>query len=373
MRDEFATDVKRVLAARAGHRCSKLNCRAPTAGPQIDSDGAVNVGVAAHITAASEGGPRYDRNMSNDERMSAANGIWLCQTCAKRIDSDPDRYSVKVLRAWKWLAEGEADEALGRPEEFEEPETPAPVDYPDIYVEQMHPGHETPLRAAEHFTVWAHSDDFALANGTIDPTLEARLSRLISRISAEDANLVLDTRRATYVFFGNKSPDLLLHRRWGFWADGFLALSSTLRDHRSPSRLVGESGMYSVADLALDLMSFCLVAGALRKDDVDVELRFVAHPFRLHPNLSPSHPQVRIARLGGVKEPMPRPQLPENVRELDRIFRTTTEQLREVPEAISAKLVTFMLRDFHEAWVDENQLSLSLERLMETVAAARAR
>jgi hypothetical protein len=65
----------------------------------------LNIGVAAHITAASPGGPRYDPNLSAEDRKSPDNGIWLCQSCAKLIDSDQQRYTVSLLREWKRLAE----------------------------------------------------------------------------------------------------------------------------------------------------------------------------------------------------------------------------------------------------------------------------
>jgi tetratricopeptide (TPR) repeat protein len=63
------------------------------------------VGVAAHITAASPGGPRYDAALSGAERSAALNGIWLCQTCSKLIDSDLSRYTADLLRQWKTRAE----------------------------------------------------------------------------------------------------------------------------------------------------------------------------------------------------------------------------------------------------------------------------
>jgi hypothetical protein len=54
----------------------------------------IDVGVAAHITAASPGGPRFDPNLSDKERASATNGIWLCQNCAKLIDNDVAQFSA---------------------------------------------------------------------------------------------------------------------------------------------------------------------------------------------------------------------------------------------------------------------------------------
>lgn len=108
VRDEFPAAVKTVLAQRAAGRCSNPDCGAVTSGPGLDPDSAVNVGVAAHITAASRNGPRYDPALTPAGRMAALNGIWLCQTCAKLIDTDLTRYTVDVLRQWKTRAEGRA-------------------------------------------------------------------------------------------------------------------------------------------------------------------------------------------------------------------------------------------------------------------------
>jgi hypothetical protein len=89
-------------------RCSNPGCRLPTSGPQVEPTKAMNVGVAAHITAASAGGPRYDRNLSRAQRCGIENGIWLCFNCSKLIDSDLVRYTVSVLHQWKQYAEESA-------------------------------------------------------------------------------------------------------------------------------------------------------------------------------------------------------------------------------------------------------------------------
>jgi len=114
MTDDFSPQVKRALADRVGHHCSRPECRALTSGPQGDPAKSVNVGVAAHITAASPGGPRYDPLLSTEERSGPENGIWLCQTCAKLIDNDPARFTVEVLKKWKDDAEEEAKARVGR-------------------------------------------------------------------------------------------------------------------------------------------------------------------------------------------------------------------------------------------------------------------
>jgi len=114
MRDDFDARTKKVLADRVNSRCSRPDCGKATSGPQEDPAKAVNIGVAAHITAASEGGPRYDPSLSPEERRSVDNGIWLCQNCAKLIDSDVQRYTPELLREWKRQAEQRAlDEVVG--------------------------------------------------------------------------------------------------------------------------------------------------------------------------------------------------------------------------------------------------------------------
>ncbi len=112
MRDDFTQATKDILANRVGWKCSNPKCRKGTRGAGEKEDKYVNIGVAAHICAASEGGPRYEADMTSDERKSVRNGIWLCQSCSKLIDSDVNKYTVKLLRSWKEKAEILAAEDL---------------------------------------------------------------------------------------------------------------------------------------------------------------------------------------------------------------------------------------------------------------------
>src|ERR1700733_3520805 len=114
MRDDFSGEIKRALADRVGNSCSNPDCRALTSGPQDNPTKAVNLGVAAHITAASVGGPRYDPSLIAEERCHVDNGIWLCQNCAKLVDNDASRYSVNLLRGWKVVAEDRARYEVGK-------------------------------------------------------------------------------------------------------------------------------------------------------------------------------------------------------------------------------------------------------------------
>lgn len=118
MRDNFSDEVKRIIAGRVGYRCSNPHCRKPTNGPRVDSDQVLNIGVAAHITAASPGGPRFDESLSVEQRSSIENAIWLCQSCGALVDRDLDRFTVDILRDWKRQAENAASVELAAGTEF---------------------------------------------------------------------------------------------------------------------------------------------------------------------------------------------------------------------------------------------------------------
>jgi len=112
MRDDFSEEVKRKLGHRVGWRCSNPRCQQPTSGPSEASRAVTNVGVAAHITAASPDGPRYDSSLTPEERASLENGVWLCQKCGKAVDDDPVTYTCELLRDWKSQAEARARQAI---------------------------------------------------------------------------------------------------------------------------------------------------------------------------------------------------------------------------------------------------------------------
>lgn len=84
----------------------------PTTGPNSDPNKSLSIGKAAHITAASEGGPRYDRNLTSAQRKHISNGIWLCSSCADIIDLDEDTYPTTLLKDWVASAERHAKRRL---------------------------------------------------------------------------------------------------------------------------------------------------------------------------------------------------------------------------------------------------------------------
>lgn len=120
MRDGFPMDVKDTVSKRVGLLCSNPDCRVLTMGPNTDFTKATNLGVAAHITAASAGGPRFDESISQEARKSILNAIWLCQSCAKLIDNDPQKYTVQILMKWKATAEEYAESLLNKKQTSED-------------------------------------------------------------------------------------------------------------------------------------------------------------------------------------------------------------------------------------------------------------
>lgn len=80
-RGHFPAGVRDALAKRVNGLCSI--CKRPTLGPAVTAPDKVdNIGIAAHINAASPGGPRYDAAQAEEDRHSIENAIWLCGDCA---------------------------------------------------------------------------------------------------------------------------------------------------------------------------------------------------------------------------------------------------------------------------------------------------
>lgn len=110
MREDFSQETIASLKARAGYACSFPGCHTLTSGPSQESaTKTANTGVAAHICAASQGkGARRRLDLSKFSRSllsDYSNGIWMCETHAKLIDTDEVRFTVEMLARWRELAE----------------------------------------------------------------------------------------------------------------------------------------------------------------------------------------------------------------------------------------------------------------------------
>jgi len=112
VRDDFTKRTIDTLAKRSGYSCSNPECLNATVGAARGNDGFVIVGVAAHITAASPGGPRYDPSLTREQRRHQSNGIWLCEIHGKQVDADDQHFTVEMLRKWKQKAEEQSFRAI---------------------------------------------------------------------------------------------------------------------------------------------------------------------------------------------------------------------------------------------------------------------
>ncbi|MRI35166.1 HNH endonuclease [Endozoicomonas sp. OPT23] len=104
------------MAERVGWRCSFPGCNISTVGPDSDDPTKrINNGIAAHIYAAAPNGPRFNPEMTRDERRHITNGIWMCRNHGSLIDVDYTEYSAATLIKWKEQAERNAAEILKEP------------------------------------------------------------------------------------------------------------------------------------------------------------------------------------------------------------------------------------------------------------------
>jgi hypothetical protein len=96
---------------RAAFICSNPDCRCQTVAPASeDEERCVFLGKAAHIAAASAGGPRYVPTMSPQQRSAITNAIFLCSNCADLVDKNGGMdFPAELLITWKtehesWVA-----------------------------------------------------------------------------------------------------------------------------------------------------------------------------------------------------------------------------------------------------------------------------
>lgn len=102
-RDNFTQKVKDIIARRASFICSNPDCHSITSCPsETDLEKYIYIGQVSHITAASDGGPRYDPSLTSEQRCSVENGIFLCSNCADMIDKNNGLdFSIDLLKEWK--------------------------------------------------------------------------------------------------------------------------------------------------------------------------------------------------------------------------------------------------------------------------------
>ena len=107
-RAEFTRATRRLVAERAGYKCSFPACNQITVGPSPGGSRSITSGVAAHIYGAARSGlgPRGIGGLDDDELRSPQNAIWLCAYHSNLIDKQQgELYSPDTLHSYKALHE----------------------------------------------------------------------------------------------------------------------------------------------------------------------------------------------------------------------------------------------------------------------------
>jgi len=97
------SDTKKLFAL-SRNQCAHPEC----SNNMVSDDGEAVFGQIAHITAASDDGPRFDPKMTDEQRRSFDNLVLLCAEHHKIIDDNEDKYGVDLIKQWKDDHEGGA-------------------------------------------------------------------------------------------------------------------------------------------------------------------------------------------------------------------------------------------------------------------------
>jgi len=96
---QYKPSTVRRLDTLSGNQCAAPNCDRPL----IARDNESITSKICHIEAASKNGPRYNPNMTDDERRHFNNLVLLCDECHTIIDNKENEklYPIELLKEWK--------------------------------------------------------------------------------------------------------------------------------------------------------------------------------------------------------------------------------------------------------------------------------
>lgn len=104
---------EKVVVARSGNTCAYPGCGLLlTIESLADEDRPKATGKVAHICAASPGGPRYDSSMTDQQRGSADNLLYLCGPHHDAVDAQLALHTVEFLRDAKHAHEARVARAV---------------------------------------------------------------------------------------------------------------------------------------------------------------------------------------------------------------------------------------------------------------------
>lgn len=88
---------QKILCTKSGNRCAMPDCRRILVADGTAADPASLVAAMAHIKGEKPGSARYDANMSDMERNTHSNLVFVCPSCHKKIDDQLNTYTVEKL------------------------------------------------------------------------------------------------------------------------------------------------------------------------------------------------------------------------------------------------------------------------------------
>jgi hypothetical protein len=101
---QYKPNTIRRLDKLSGNECAEPTCTKKL----IAEDGQSIISKICHIEAASKNGPRWNENMTNDERRDFSNLILLCDEHHTIIDNKVNELKFPVSLLKKWKTEHEA-------------------------------------------------------------------------------------------------------------------------------------------------------------------------------------------------------------------------------------------------------------------------
>ncbi|MDT0686730.1 hypothetical protein [Autumnicola psychrophila] len=105
MKRKIHIDTIKALLSKTGNKCAFDGCDHP-----IFDQNNLYIANLCHLEGVSENGPRHNRNHAIIQNNSFDNLMFLCYRHHKEIDSNPQKFSVEILKQFKSNHEAKFDE-----------------------------------------------------------------------------------------------------------------------------------------------------------------------------------------------------------------------------------------------------------------------
>jgi hypothetical protein len=166
---------QKLLWGRAAARCSLPECRILLVEDPAEADDPTLIGENCHVVAESNGGPRADPSLPQEQRDTYANLILLCRNHHRLIDDQPIIYPVERLQEIKVAHEQWVRASLG-------------VDESKLRDDAIYADYVDRWEAMAHLDEWKGWSSFILGSGQprirrdVDQSLADLRPWLISRV-----------------------------------------------------------------------------------------------------------------------------------------------------------------------------------------------